>query len=107
MNFRALESLLKSAEDGHENARVTKYTAISIKIVAQAWAWRDSKNQMIFDSIESHIDFRRKYPVMLTDFYILLSDILVKKQNIPADGYSNACHEILSCCYVELTDLFK
>ncbi len=61
------------------------------KILAQCWAWRSqeqkntnqSSKDMMFDSVESQVDFRRNYENMLVDFYVYLAHVLVTKHAIP------------------------
>ncbi|MGC1182729.1 ankyrin repeat domain-containing protein, partial [Legionella sp.] len=53
-------------------------------ILAQCWAWRSQANTMVFDSVESQIDFRNKsIPQMIPDFYTYLAALLVQKYNVP------------------------
>jgi ankyrin repeat protein len=52
-------------------------------IVAQSWAWRGHDNSLVFDSIESQVDFRSKNETMIRDIFMQASQQLVKEHNIP------------------------
>lgn len=51
-------------------------------IVSQCWAWRSRNGNMVFDSIETNIDFKKNERTV-TDFYMTLADQLTKKHDIP------------------------
>lgn len=55
-------------------------------IVAQCWAWRSEDNRIVFDSIESQINFQQgnkgNNQFILSDFFVLLAHQLVTKHNI-------------------------
>lgn len=53
------------------------------RIKAQTWACRTRDGGMLFDSIESQIDFRKNQPNVLNDLYMMLAMKLVKTFNIP------------------------
>lgn len=46
-------------------------------IVAQCWAWRSEDGDLVFDSVESQIDFRNKNELLIADFYTYLAHHLV------------------------------
>lgn len=50
-------------------------------IVAQSWAWLKDNN-LVLDSIESQMDFRRKNVVIISDFFIYLANKLVTEHKI-------------------------
>lgn len=62
-----------------------KIPSQSDKIVAQCWAWRDSEGVLVFDSIESHMDFRKveTNKNLIADFYTYLAYRLVKDSKVP------------------------
>lgn len=47
-------------------------------IVAQCWAWRGQDESMVFDSIESQLDFRNKNKRLISDFFVELANELVQ-----------------------------
>lgn len=51
------------------------------KIVAQCWVWRGMNDEIVFDSIESQMDFRRDNKILIQDFYISLADQLIENKN--------------------------
>lgn len=52
-------------------------------IVAQCWAWRNRESQLVFDSVESQIDFRKNNKNMIVDFYTSSAHRLVIQHNVP------------------------
>lgn len=55
----------------------------SDRIVAQCWAWRGEDEKLIFDSIESNMDYGASIQMLITDFYTYLADTLVRSHGIP------------------------
>lgn len=53
------------------------------KIVGQCWAWRNEKDEIVFDSVESNLDFRGKNPSLLRDMFAILANELVVHHKIP------------------------
>lgn len=53
------------------------------KIVAQSLAWRALDSELVLDSVESQIDFRKRHEMMLVDFFLLLAHRLTKMEGIP------------------------
>lgn len=51
-------------------------------ILAQCWAWRNDKGDLVFDSVESQVDFRYKNQSMITSFYTHLAEKLVREKNV-------------------------
>lgn len=54
------------------------------KILAQCLAWRDEDGNLIYDSVESQIDFREKNSLLIADFFTYLADELTKQHDIPS-----------------------
>ena len=54
-------------------------------IVAQCWAWLGKNNSLVFDSVESNINFREKEAglELVTDFFSHLADKLVREKEVP------------------------
>lgn len=46
------------------------------EVVAQCWAWRNGDN-LVYDSVESQIDFRKHNVTLLSDFYTHLGNCLL------------------------------
>ncbi|MDP1603578.1 MAG: ankyrin repeat domain-containing protein [Legionella sp.] len=52
-------------------------------IVAQSWVWKDEiSNHLVFDSVESQLDFRNKNSLMLADFYTFAAHRLINEYDI-------------------------
>lgn len=52
-------------------------------MISQSWIWKSIRGNMVFDSIETHIDFRDDYSQMISDFFIFSAHYLVTHHNIP------------------------
>lgn len=53
------------------------------RIISQSWIWKSIKGNMVFDSIETHIDFRENHSQMISDFFMFSAHLLVTHHNIP------------------------
>lgn len=51
-------------------------------IVAQCWAWRATDGSLVFDSIESQIDFRKHNQAKIVDMFTVLASRLTSRYNI-------------------------
>jgi ankyrin repeat protein len=51
-------------------------------IVAQCWAWRGKRNNLVFDSIESQCNFRQKHPEVIDGYFNKLADKLVREHDV-------------------------
>lgn len=52
-------------------------------ILAQCWAWRGKNNHIVFDSIESQINFRERYSEVISDLFVVLAHRLVTEYCVP------------------------
>ena len=50
-------------------------------IVALCWAWRAKDGNLVFDSVESQIDFKKNNELLIADFYNELARHLVKEKD--------------------------
>lgn len=58
------------------------YDTAKNKIIAQCWAWYGTNGNIVFDSIEITLNYK-KYETMIMDFYVELANQIVQKYNVP------------------------
>ncbi len=51
-------------------------------VMSQCWVWSDGEGQLVFDSIESKLEFQTNHEQMIADFYMYLAQHLVNNYSI-------------------------